>query len=457
MSCAVKSNRIAEKDIIFKTGNSVGKIYIKEEKGRYQQRRRWLNVVLFILFLGFPMLQYQGEQAILFDVSGQTLRLFSLTLFPQDLLVFALLFIFAAFVLFFVTTYYGRVWCGFTCPQTVWTLLFNWVERRIEGTHHQSRALDKGAWTFAKLLKKLAKHTIWVAIALGTATSFMAYFVPVKELYQQLFSLNLSAVISGWVIVLALCTYLNAGWLREKMCQHMCPYARFQSAMFGATTRLVTYNTERGEQRGPRKRNSNPEGLGDCVDCQLCVQVCPVGIDIRDGLQYECINCGLCVDACDPVMERFGYAKGLIRFQSSSGEKPAKVVRWGYGLMAAVTIIASLWWALSWQNFEVNIIRDRQALSRINALGQVENTYTIKLLNKATYAQVFELELVDGDGLQMLGAQPFTVPAGALHHQVVTVVAVTKPEQRMSDLRLRIFAHESEQTETKTTLFYSNL
>ncbi|MGB1029759.1 MAG: cytochrome c oxidase accessory protein CcoG, partial [Pseudoalteromonas marina] len=308
---------IKEQDMIIKPYNS-GPIYIREQKGFFQRIRRNLGWLLMLTFIAIPWIQYNGQQAVLLDVATQTFTIFGLTLLPQDFMILAMLFMVGAFALFFVTNWLGRVWCGYTCPQTIWMLMFTWVEQRIEGTRNQRIKLDKSKWTFSTWRKKIAKHSAWIVISVLTATSFMAYFIPAKNLYLGMLSFDWSGITTFWVLFFAGCTYGNAGFLREKMCTIACPYSRFQSVMFDKDTLVVTYDAERGENRGPRKRKADPKSLnlGDCVDCNLCVEVCPAGIDIRNGLQYECINCGLCIDACDDTMNKFGYDKGLIKYAS---------------------------------------------------------------------------------------------------------------------------------------------
>ncbi|RUO33184.1 cytochrome c oxidase accessory protein CcoG [Aliidiomarina soli] len=451
----MSSKLIADKDVIFQAPVDDGKIYIREETGKYQRIRRYLNVILVLLFILLPFIQYHGQQAILFDVGEQTLTLFSIKLFPQDLIIFGLLFMLSAFALFFVSVRYGRVWCGFTCPQTVWSLLFNWVERRIEGTHNQSRALDKAPWRPEKIIKKSAKHALWLAISLITALTFMSYFVPLRQLYSDFFTLSSSALVMGWVMTLAVCTYLNAGWMREKMCQHMCPYSRFQSAMFDASTKVVTYDATRGENRGPRKRGQAVANLGDCVDCKLCVQVCPAGIDIRDGLQYECINCGLCVDACNKVMDKFGYAKELIGFRGEKAASSRGIGQWLYGVASVVMLAGIVLWATTWQSFEVGVIRDRQSLYRINNDGMVENTYTLTLLNKSSYTKTFDLTVAGLEGATLSEAGTFTVEPGEKRNFVLTLTVDDEPEAKVSNFDFIFEVKQSKEVVTHESMFYS--
>lgn len=399
--------------VIFQTKNFDDKIYIREQKGYFQKIRRILNWFLVLGFILLPLIQYNGHQAVFFDLDKQKLTLFSITLFPQDLMIFCLFAILSAFLLFYFTRLYGRIWCGYTCPQTIWMLMFNWVERRIEGTHRQSQTLDRLPISTKKNLKKLTKHSLWLALSLFTSLVFISYFVPVYELYESFFTLEASAVVQGWVYFFMFCTYVNGGWIKEKMCLHICPYARFQSVMFGKETKLITYDAIRGESRGPRKRTSEkPSDKGDCVDCNLCVEVCPVGIDIRQGLQYECINCGLCADACDAVMDKFNYAKGLIKYQAQQPIINHFNYHMGYIFISVITIVAMVGWGIMRDGFEVNVIRDRQSLYRINSHGQAENTFMLKTLNKTPKIQNYIVH-VNNKSLLINGTEN-----GTLRYQV---------------------------------------
>lgn len=430
------------------------KIYVREQFGFYQKLRRCLAWVLMAIFAAIPFFRYQGQQAVLFNVEQQTLQVFSFTLFPQDLFIFSLVFAVAAFGLFYVTRIYGRVWCGFACPQTIWMLMFNWIERRIEGTANQSKQLDKSRMTVSKLGKKVMKHTFWLLISLFTALVFMSYFVPVDTLYGNFFTLDSSGLVVGWVMFFAVCTYINAGWIREKMCQHMCPYSRFQSAMFTSETKLVTYDASRGETRGKRKRNSvKPEGMGDCVDCNLCVEVCPVGIDIREGLQYECINCGLCVDACNQTMDKFGYDRGLIDFKQETENKGIKQ-HVSYGVILTLLVIAMGVWASLWQSLDVNIIRDRNALYRINEHGNIENTYLIKIRNKLQQPQMFSIDLNSASGIKLDATYRVEIEPGEL--KIVPLVAIQKQssELKTEAIEFEVKAEPTADTLKKQVTFY---
>ncbi|WP_105168385.1 cytochrome c oxidase accessory protein CcoG [Pseudoalteromonas sp. T1lg23B] len=421
---------IKEEDLIIKPYKTSGPIYIREQKGYFQRIRRYLSWFLILIFVGLPWLNYQGQQAILFDVAHQQFRIFSATFLPQDFMLLAWLFMAGAFALFFVTNWLGRVWCGFICPQTVWMLMFTWVEHKVEGTRNQRIKMDKGDWDLSKIRKKLTKHSIWLFMSLFSATSFMAYFVPVTTLYGDMLSLQWSGLICFWVFLFTLCTYGNAGFLREKMCTVACPYSRFQSVMFDKDTLVVSYDALRGEQRGRRKRKDNPSslGLGDCVDCNLCVEVCPAGIDIRNGLQYECINCGLCVDACDQTMDKFGYKKGLISYKSENqiAGKQTKLFRFkliGYAMLTLVVIATMALWLVLRTPLEVSVIRDRNVLYRLDYRGIVENPYTLSIINKSQQTLHYNIGLNGFYGANLVAPSNIKIAAGQMLLVPVTISA----------------------------------
>ena len=456
LEVCVMSEKIREADVIFQTSLYDNKIYVREQKGWWQHKRRIIGSVLMFLFVALPWLTYNGEQAIYFDVGQQTLHLFALTLFPSDLFIFTLLFILAAFVLFYVTKRYGRVWCGFVCPQTIWTLLFNWVERRVEGTHNKSKALDKAPMSVEKVVKKSTKHFIWGLISVFTALAFMSYFAPARDLYTDFFTLQTSGLISGWVWFFAICTYVNAAWMKENMCQHVCPYARFQSAMFDDATYLVGYDAERGEGRGKRRRGQEKAaGQGDCVDCDLCVQVCPVGIDIREGLQYECISCGLCIDACDDTMDKFGYKKGLIKFAQAASSLKDKKQNLAYFSIIIFTVLATLFWFQQRIVFDLTVSRDRQALYRVNNDGHVENTYIIQIRNKTRTAETYQLSMTGLDELEIIGDSQIVVKPGELKTTTIAVATPDELKRRQTKVSFNLTSEKGKQTLTQQTSFYS--
>ncbi|ARD20435.1 cytochrome c oxidase accessory protein CcoG [Shewanella japonica] len=390
-----------------------GKIHVREQQGIFQRLRLHTNTVLIALFFLIPFINFQGRQAILFDVTEQQFFFFNVTLWPQDFTVLAWFFMAAAFALFFITVYFGRVWCGFMCPQTAWTAAFMWVEAKVEGNHHHRAALDKAPMSVNKVTKRVAKHTVWALMALVTGCGFMAYFMPARALYVDIFSFSSGFWTGVWVWFFALCTYLNAGWMREMMCLHCCPYSRFQAVMFDANTKTVSYDAARGENRGPRKRNKksiknqatteSSNGLGDCVDCHLCVDVCPTGIDIRNGLQYECINCGACVDACNQTMSKFGYLPNLISFTSENALKTGRTPSmWslkalGYAGALVVMLVMIVLDLQSRADIQLNVIRDRQSLYRVVSTEPtnpvIENSYLLKIRNKTQQAAFYQISV----------------------------------------------------------------
>ena len=295
---------------------------------------RWLLVWgTQLLFYGLPWLPWNGRQAVLFDLGARRFYIFDLVLYPQDFIYLTALLVISAYALFLFTAVAGRLWCGFACPQTVYTEIFMWVERHFEGDRSARMRLDAAPWSADKLWRKGGKQAVWVAIGLWTGFTFVGYFTPIHTLWAEVWAtLGLGAATQPglgpweafWVLFYGFATYGNAGYMREQVCKYMCPYARFQSAMFDKDTMIVSYDPGRGEPRGSRPRSLahaevKAQGKGDCIDCTLCVQVCPTGIDIRDGLQYECISCSACIDVCDGVMDKMQYPRGLIRFATENG------------------------------------------------------------------------------------------------------------------------------------------
>ena len=356
---------------------------------------RWAMVWLTqLVFYGLPWLQWNGRQAVLFDPTQRRFQIFGLLLQPQDFIYLAALLVISALALFFFTAMAGRLWCGYACPQTVYTEIFLWVERRTEGDRLARMRLDGGPWTPAKIARKGSKQTIWILISLFTGFSFVGYFTPIRTLASEAAALSFSPWEWFWVLFYGFATYGNAGYLREQMCKFICPYARFQSALIDKDSMVIAYDSARGDPRGGRSRKAdrNTLALGDCLDCKLCVHVCPTGIDIRNGLQNECIGCAACIDACDDVMDRMGYRKGLIRYSTENGvaqrlsrrEMLRRVARprvliYGALLGAAITAFAvSLWQR---PDFRVDIVRDRAALARVADDGAIENVYQLHLVN----------------------------------------------------------------------------
>ena len=383
-----------------------GKIHAKAVQGRFNTAR-WVMVWLTqIIFYGLCWLNWDSadgrRQAVLFDIPGQKLYVFDLILWPQDALILAFVLIIAATALFLVTALAGRLFCGFACPQTVYTSIFTWIEARIEGDHLARRKLDASPSHPRKLLRKAVKHTLWSIVAGWTAITFVGYFTPIRELLPALAQLNISPWETFWLIFYAVFTYVQAGLAREAVCQHMCPYSRFQGVMFDPATRNVAYDRRRGEPRGQKQQD------GKCIDCAICVQVCPTGIDIRDGLQYQCINCGLCIDACDEVMDKVGYPHGLIRYstQNAIDGKSTRVLRpriFVYGTLLLGLCIAWGWGVTHRSELIAEVLRDRNALYR-ETFDTVENDYTLKLINKSQETRRFRISLEqEGSGLRLAG------------------------------------------------------
>ena len=407
------------------------KIYPRSISG-YFARWRWAMVFLTqIVFYGLPWLEWGQRQMVLFDLGARRFYIFGLVLYPQDFIYLTGLLIISALSLFLFTAVAGRLWCGFACPQTVYTEIFMWIEHKIEGDRSARLRLDAGPWTFEKIRKKFLKQAVWVAVSLWTGFTFVGYFVPIRELGPELLAFAGGWQIF-WVLFYGLATYGNAGFMREQVCKYMCPYARFQSAMFDRDTLIVTYDEARGEPRGPRVKTVDykAKGLGDCIDCTLCVQVCPVGIDIRKGLQYECIGCGLCVDACNTVMDKMHYSKGLIRYSTQNGVlnrwnqsqilrhvlRPRVLIYTAVLVALCVGMLVSL---TTRTPLKVDIVRDRAALSRIVAGGKLENVYRLQIMNATEATQRYRISASGLDGLEVASEQE--VDLGAAESRWVAV------------------------------------
>ncbi len=407
------------------------KIYPREIDGRFARLRRIAAVTLLGLFYSVAWLQWQGHQALLFDLPARKFHIFSLTLWPQDFLYLALLLIIAALSLFFFTALAGRLWCGYACPQTAWTELFIWIEQWTEGDRSRRMKLDRGPWNLEKITRKGVKQFLWIALAVYTGFSFVGYFTPIRSLGGQLLTGSVGAWALFWIFLYSLATYGNAGFLREQVCKYMCPYARFQSAMFDKDTLIISYDEPRGEPRGARRRGTlaRAQGLGDCIDCTLCVQVCPTGIDIRHGLQYECIACGACIDACDSVMDKMGSPRGLIRYTTEQAMhgRQTHVVRPRMIVYAALlTIVAGF---LVYSLFTrtpliLDVIRDRNALYREVHGDRIENIYSLKVINLDNAPHTYSLLVSGIDQLQV--ATPtgaIQVPAGTVSNVITRLEA----------------------------------
>lgn len=459
------------------------KVYPRDVSGPLNRLRVLAVFWLLGMFYLFPWLRWDGRQAVLFDLPARKFYVFGLTFWPQDFVFLAMLLMIAALTLFFFTALAGRLWCGYACPQTVWTEVFLWMESAIEGDRAKRMKLDAGPWTRDKLLRKGGKHAVWLLFALWTGFTFVGFFTPIRDLAARAVPYHWGGWESFWVFFYALATWGNAGFLREQVCKYMCPYARFQSAMFDRNTLIIAYDPMRGEPRGPRKRGVpsvlerarglldartaydyvfragrhpsaatqaahakgtitwdgdlgtveplpkfEPDALGDCIDCTICVQVCPTGIDIRNGLQYECIACGACIDACDEVMDKVGYPKGLIRYstQNAIDGKQTRVLRPRILVYGTILLALMVGWGVGVGHRSpliAEVLRDRNALYRETAAG-IENGYTLKLVNKTDAAQAYRIEIrSDLPGLHLREADAVTVAAGSVASLPLTLSA----------------------------------
>ena len=415
-----------------------GKIHAKAIEGRFNTLRWAMVWFTQIIFYGAVWLNWESNgairQAILFDIAHEKLYLFGLVLWPQDALLLAFALISAATALFLVTALAGRLFCGFACPQTVYTMIFTWIEARVEGDHLARLKLDQGPMSGRKLLLKATKHGLWILVAAWTAITFVGYFTPIRELLPTIFVLETGPWEAFWLIFYAVFCYVQAGLAREAVCQHMCPYSRFQGVMFDPTTANVSYDRQRGE---PRNVKHQAGATGDCIDCGICVQVCPTGIDIRDGLQYQCINCGLCIDACDQVMDKIGAPVGLIRFASErelAGQPRPKGLRSRprVALYASLLLTVSglgVWTVSQRSPLLVDVLRDRGALLRETSEGRIENAYTLKLMNLDDVSRKFKVAVNGLPGLEIVGVDEFSAEPGSIHPVSITVSAPGDSEQ----------------------------
>ena len=404
------------------------KIYPRAVSGWFAGWRIALVVLTQLVYYGLPWLDWNGRQAVLFDLGARKFYIFGWVFWPQDFVFLTALLVVAALSLFLFTTIAGRLFCGYACPQTVYTEIFMWIERWVEGDRLQRMKLDKSATGARKVGLKVAKHGIWIALALWTGFTFVGYFTPVETLAHEVASFDLGPWQTFWILFYSFATYGNAGWMREQVCKYMCPYARFQSVMFDPDTMVITYDEARGEPRGGRGRSVDPRaaGLGSCVDCGICVQVCPTGIDIRQGLQYECIGCAACIDGCNQVMDKLGYERGLIRYSTANAVKrgetqvsvfehllrPRVLV---YSSLLAAVIAAFVFGLYSRTTLKVDVIRDRATLVRETRDGLLENVYRLQLMNTDERVHRYRITASGLPGITAIAEQPVAVgPATTL-------------------------------------------
>jgi len=408
------------------------KIYVRAVEGRFV-KWRWILVWLTqIVFFGLPWLTWNDRQAVLLNLVERKFYIFGWVFWPQDVFFLTLLLIISAYSLFFFTAIAGRLWCGYACPQTVYTEIFLWIEQKIEGDHAKRAKLDTSPMSGRKLALKTAKYAIWGLFALWTGFTLVAYFSPLKELLAEARTLSFGPSETFWMLFYAAFTFLFAGFMREQVCKFMCPYARFQSAMFDQDTLIITYDEARGEPRGV-KRKGDDTPKGDCVDCGICVQVCPTGIDIRNGLQYECIGCAACVDACDEVMLKMNKPLGLVRYTTEHAMKAgwgkAEILRHVrrprivlYSLLLFVVVLAFIWGLATRIPLRVDVIRDR-GLGKIDENGLVENKYTLSIMNMTEAPRTYSVDVTDLPGAKISGETSVTIGEAKTDTMLLTVVA----------------------------------
>ena len=430
---------VDDSSIVASLYQSDAKIYARSVSGWFNYWRWAMVFATQLVFYGLPWLSINDRQAMLFDLASRRFYIFNLVLYPQDLIYLTGLLVISALSLFLVTAVAGRLWCGYTCPQTVYTEIFMWVERKVEGDRIARMRLDKSPWGANKIARKSAKQVVWIAIGLWTGFTFVGYFTPIRQLAGSVVSFGMGPWELFWVLFYGFATYGNAGWMREQVCKYMCPYARFQSAMFDRDTLIVTYDVERGEGRGSRPRSDTParyhaKGLGDCIDCGLCVQVCPTGIDIRDGLQYECISCSACIDVCNGVMDKMQYPRGLIRNSTENGMaqkltqtqmfrrvlRPRVLV---YTAVLGVIVVGVLWSLLARSDFRVDVQRDRGSVARTVGQGLTENVYRLQIMNATERMQAYSIRVEGLEGGQILPDAQVTVDAASSRWVPVRVQA----------------------------------
>ncbi len=411
------------------------KIYPRSVSGFFSNWRWGMVFLTQLVFYGIPWLEWGQRQAVLFDLGTRRFYIFGLVLYPQDFIYLTGILVISALSLFLFTAVAGRLWCGYACPQTVYTEIFLWIEKKVEGDRSARMRRDALPFSLDKLARKSVKHFLWLVVALWTGFTFVGYFTPIKELGMEFVQMSMSSWEVFWTFFYGFATYGNAGFMREQVCKHMCPYARFQSAMFDKDTLIVTYDAERGEPRGARSRKTDQLtlatlNLGACTDCTLCVQVCPTGIDIRKGLQYECIGCGACADVCDTVMDKMGYAKGLVKYSTQNAMsqhwtqsqtlrhvlRPRVLV---YSSILGAIVIAMLVSLSMRTPFKVDVVRDRGVMARIVSGGKIENVYRLQVMNATESLQHYKITVAGLPGL-VIGSESL-VAVGSTESRWVAV------------------------------------
>ena len=403
------------------------KIYPRAVTGWFAGWRWGMVWLTQALYYGVPWLGWNGRQAVLFDLGARKFYIFGLVFWPQDFIYLTVFLVIAALSLFLFTAVAGRLFCGYACPQTVYTEIFLWIEKKLEGDRNQRIVLDRQPTNARKFALKLTKHAIWISIGLWTGFTFVGYFTAIRDLWVEVGSWALGPWETFWILFYGFATYGNAGWMREQVCKYLCPYARFQSSMFDRDTMIITYDPDRGEPRGSRPRSADPKaiGLGDCVDCGICVHACPTGIDIRNGLQYECIGCAACIDGCNKVMDKWGYAHGLIRYSTTNAMagKWTKRQMLRQAFRSRVLVYTAILWTIIVAAgvalyvrvpLKVDVIRDRSSLSREVERGMIENVYRLQIMNTEEVAHRYRISASGLHGLQVADESLIETPAAAM-------------------------------------------
>lgn len=451
------------------------KIFPKRVWGKYRKLKWTAMIVTLGIYYLVPFLRWDRgpnapDQAVLIDLPNRRAYWFFIEIWPQEIYIITGILILAAIALFFVTSLFGRVWCGYFCPQTVWTDLFVWVERIIQGDRNARQKLQHGKWSFEKLWKISLTHIIWLVIGWATAGSFVLYFNDAPTLVRSFFEFDVSPTVLWFIVGLTGSTYLMAGFAREQVCTYMCPYARFQSAMFDRDTLIISYDEDRGEPRGKHKKGESWDGRGDCINCSLCVQVCPMGIDIRDGLQMECIACGLCVDACNGIMDQVERPRGLIRYDTTNhmeaevkgGKEKFRFIRPRtiyYSTVIAVVGTIMLYSLIFRSPVELHVLHDRNPVFTQLSSGEVRNGYTIKILNKTHEFHEYSLSVEGLENAHIvvkaagdIDAEHLSVPADSVGSYHIFVSAPVEPDAPR-DVTFILRSHEGGMEDTYTSTF----
>lgn len=441
------------------------RVFPKRVWGKYRKLKWAVMIVTLAIYYLAPFLRWDRgplapDQAILIDMPARRAYFFFIEIWPQEVYYLTGILILAAVALFFVTSLFGRVWCGYACPQTVWTDLFVWVERIVQGDRAARMKLKKAPWSLGKLWKMALTHSLWLLIGLLTGGAWVFYFNDAPTLLDEILHLHIPTTTLGWILALTFSTYLMAGFAREQVCMYMCPYSRFQSAMFDKDTMIITYDEDRGEPRGKHKKGESWDGRGHCIDCTACVQVCPMGIDIRDGLQMECIACGLCVDACNNIMDKVDLPHGLIRYDTTHNQEERIAGReekninthilrprtfWYMAILSVVGAVM-LYSLVNRAPLDLHVLHDRNPLFVTLSDGTVRNGYNVKILNKAYDDKYYRLKVegLDGYTIRIQGAGDVT--PDNLHVFADSVghfrAFVTAPKQNTARKEIRFIIEE---------------